>query len=282
MGADGGADGVNGQFALGVASPQCRAVLDILLEHRIRKARIAERQRHGKVDAACLFDLLVEQVTAVLGTARLAQLHDQTVLGSHDRLHVEQRAHSARRSRQAAAAHQVLQRLEQADDDHAVAHGLDSIRDLSRAAALVHQAQGILDQHALAQGNVIAIHHVHIAARGLGKCGAGTLIGARKLSAHGNNHSLIAGLTRLGNRLRKRVRVDLAGLGQLIALHEHLVKALVIDVDAIHVHIGAKGDGQRQNMQSGVLSRRHIACGIGNNADGHNESFLAQVPRGEF
>ena len=52
VGADGGADGVNGQFALGVASPQCRAVLDILLEHRIRKARIAQRQRHGKVDAA--------------------------------------------------------------------------------------------------------------------------------------------------------------------------------------------------------------------------------------
>ena len=96
------------------------------------------------------------------------------------------------------------------------------------------------------------------------------------------SHSLIAGLTRLGNSLRKRVRVDLAGLGQLIALHEHLVKALVIDVDAIHIHIGAKGNGQRQNTQSGVLRRRHIACGIGNNADGHSESFLAQVPRREF
>ena len=38
----------------------------------------------------------------------------------------------------------------------------------------------------------------------------------------------------------KGVRVDLTGLGQLVALHEHLVKALVIDVDAIHIHIGAK------------------------------------------
>ena len=149
-------------------------------------------------------------------------------------------------------------------------------------AALVHQAQRILDQHALAQGHVIAVHDEHVAARRLGKCGAGTLVGARELGAHGNNHGLIAGLTRFGNRLRKGVRVDLTGLGQLIALHKHLVKALVIDVDAIHIHIGAKGDGQRQNTQSGVLRRRHIACGIGNNADGHNESFLAQVSRREF
>ena len=56
----------------------------------------------------------------------------------------------------------------------------------------------------------------------------------------------------------------------------------MIDIDAIHVHIGTKGDGQRQNTQSGVLSRRHIAGGIGNNADGHSESFLAQVSRREF
>ena len=75
---------------------------------------------------------------------------------------------------------------------------------------------------------------------------------------------------------------DLAGLGQLIALHEHLVKTLMIDVDAIHIHIGAKGDGQRQNTQSGVLRRRHIACGIGNNTNGHNKSFLARSSRGEF
>ena len=265
-----------------MASPQRRTILDILLEHRIRKARIAERQRHGKVDAARLFDLLVQQVATVLGTARLAQLHDQTVLGSHHGLYVEQRTHGAGRSRQATAAHQVLQRLEQADNHHAVAHGLNRRRDLGSATALVHQAQGILDQHALAQGDVVAVYHEHIAARCLGKCGTGTLIGAGKLSAHGNNHGLIAGFTNLGNRLRKRVRVDLAGLGQLIALHEHLVKALVIDVDAIHVHIGTKGDGQWQNSQCRVLRRQHIACGIGNNADGHSESFLAQVPRREF
>ena len=46
--------------------------------------------------------------------------------------------------------------------------------------------------------------------------------------------------------------------------------------------VGTKGDGQRQNTQSGVLSRRHIARGIGNNTNGHSKSFLAQVPRGEF
>ena len=50
---------------------------------------LGERQRHGKVDAARLFDLLVEQVTTVLGTARLTQLHDQAILGGHNRLHVE-------------------------------------------------------------------------------------------------------------------------------------------------------------------------------------------------
>ena len=225
---------------------------------------------------------MVQQIAAVLGTARLTQLHDQAVLGGHHGLHVEQRAHSARSSRKATAPHQVLQRLEQADDDHAVTDGLDGRRDLGSATALVHQTQGILNQHALAQGDVVAVHNEHVAARRLGKCGTGTLIGARKLGAHGNNHRLVAGLTRLGNRLRKRIWVDLAGLGQLIALHEHLVKALVIDVDAIHIHIVAKGDGQRQDTQSGVLHRRHIACGIGNNADGHSESFLAQVPRREF
>ena len=225
---------------------------------------------------------MVQQVAAVLGTACLAQLHDQAVLDSYHRLYVEQRTHGAGSSRQATAAHQVLQRLEQANNHHAVAHGLDRRRDLGRATALVHQAQRILNQDAFTQGDVVAINHVHIAARRLGQCGTGALIGARELSAHGNNHSLIAGFTNLSDSLRKRVWVDLTGLGQLIALHEHLVKALVIDVDAIHEHIGSKGDGQRQNGQCRMLGRRHIACGIGNNADGHNESFLAQVPRREF
>ena len=110
-------------------------------------------------------------------------------------------AHSARSGRQATAAHQVLQRLEQADDDHAVTDGLYGRRDLGRTTALVHQAQRILDQDTFAQGDVIAVYHEHVAARRLGKCGTGTLIGARKLGAHGNNHCLVAGLTRLGNRL---------------------------------------------------------------------------------
>ena len=70
VGADGGADGMDGQLALDVASPQRHAVLNILLEHRIRKSRIAKRQGHGEVDAARLFDLLVQQVTTVLGAAR--------------------------------------------------------------------------------------------------------------------------------------------------------------------------------------------------------------------
>ena len=121
---------------------------------------------------------MVQQVAAVLGTARLAQLHDQTVLDSHHGLHIEQRAHSASCSRQTTAAHQILQRLEQADDDHAVTDGLDGRRDLGRTTALVHQAQGILDQNALTQGDVVAVYHVHVAARRLGKCGTGTLIGA--------------------------------------------------------------------------------------------------------
>ena len=121
---------------------------------------------------------MVQQVAAVLGTACLTQLHDQTVLDSHHRLYVEQRAHGAGRSRQTTAAHQVLQRLEQADNHHTVAHGLDSRRDLRCTVALVHQAQRILDQDALAQGDVVAVYHEHVATWRLGKCGTGTLIGA--------------------------------------------------------------------------------------------------------
>lgn len=88
---------------------------------------------------------------------------------------------------------QVFQRLEQADDDHAVTNGLDGRRNLGRTTALVHQAACLLNQHALAQGHVIAVHNEHVAARRLGKCGTGALIGAQ-LGAHGNNHGLVAGL----------------------------------------------------------------------------------------
>ena len=103
---------------------------------------------------------LVQQVAAVLGTARLAQLHDQTVLDSHHRLYVEQRAHGAGRSRQTTAAHQVLQRLEQADNHHTVAHGLDSRRDRAAPWPSSTRRRACLDQHALTQGNVIAINHI--------------------------------------------------------------------------------------------------------------------------
>lgn len=98
------------------------------------------------------FQAMVQQVSTVFGTACLAQLHDEAVLGGHDRLHVEQRTHGAGRSRQTTATHQILQRLEQADNHHAVAHGLDRRRDLERTTALVHQAQRMLGSHALAPG----------------------------------------------------------------------------------------------------------------------------------
>ena len=56
--------------ALRVLGPEMGAVVYVLLQQRVGKARVAQSVGQGEVHAAALFDELREQVVAVFGAAR--------------------------------------------------------------------------------------------------------------------------------------------------------------------------------------------------------------------
>ena len=105
-----------------------------------------------------LLDLLgCEQVAAVLGSARLAHQMDLAVLNGNHGLDGKHLSHRAHRAGDSAAATQVLKGIEQADDNHAIARGLDGVGDLLSAKTPVHQLQRVLHQDVLANRNALRV-----------------------------------------------------------------------------------------------------------------------------
>ena len=66
MSTNGCTHGMYRQLVAWIRFPQRPAIVNVLLKQGVRKARIAQGNRHGKVDAAARLDLLVEQIATVL------------------------------------------------------------------------------------------------------------------------------------------------------------------------------------------------------------------------
>ena len=154
----------------------------------------------------------------------------------------------------------------------AVAGGFQLVGNLGGREALGGQATGKLDQDALAHADVKAVNHAHVAL-GLGRSDHRALVGARELGRKGDDHGLVAGGVGAVERLAKGIGVDLARCGQLVAFDQQLVEALVSEVDAVLVGRLTKGDGQRQDVDVGVLARQDVGARIGNDAHGHKPSL---------
>ena len=169
---------------------------------------------------------------------------DLAVLNGDHGLDGKHLAHRAHRAGNSAAATQVLKGIEQADDNHAVARGLDGVGDLLSAKTPVHQLQRVLHQDVLANRNALRVHNAHgrIDLRG---GGSGALMRAGELGREGYDHDVLSRSDGLLVRLRIGIRVHLAGAGQLVAFDKQLVEALMAQIDTVLVHGGVKGNGQR-------------------------------------
>ena len=117
---------MDGQLRPGIFLPKRAAVRNVFTQQLIVQTGVTKLDRHGEVHAAHLLDLLGQQVAAVLGSARLAHQMDLAVLNGDHGLDGKHLAHRAHRAGDSAAATQVLKGIEQADDNHAIARGLDA------------------------------------------------------------------------------------------------------------------------------------------------------------
>ena len=70
MSTNGCTHGMHRQLVAWIRFPQRPAIVNVLLKQGVRKARVAQGNRHGEVDTAARLDLLVEQIAAVLGATR--------------------------------------------------------------------------------------------------------------------------------------------------------------------------------------------------------------------
>ena len=92
---------------------------------------------------------------------------------------------------------------------------------------------------------------------------------ARELGRKRDDQRFEPVLLRALDRLRKSIRIHLAGLGQLVAFNQQLVKMLMRKVHAVCVDRRAKGDGKRQNIELRVIRAHDVAAGIGNDTYSH-------------
>ncbi len=167
--------------------------------------------------------------------------------GGYHRLDRQQLPHRTGRRGDTAAATQVLERVEQPQHAYTIAHALHIARDLKRRGTLGRTLERILNEHALAERDVIGVDDEDVAARGLREGGLGALVRSRELGADRDDHGIVALLAHRLYGLGKLKWVHLPCLGKRVALDKQLVKALARKVHAVLVDVLPKGDGERQN-----------------------------------
>ena len=145
--------------------------------------------------------------------------------------------------------------------------------DLLGALSPVSQTQGQLGQNAGADGGRLAVHHEHLSGI-VGGGDDGALVSAGKLGSHRQGHHALAIGYRFGKHLPKGGRRGLTGGGHHIALHQHFVKLMMVDVHAVHVLLLAKVDGQGYDGKTRLQFGADISGGIDHNTYVHRVAPL--------
>ena len=105
----------------------------------------------------------------------------------------------------------------------------------------------------------------------VGLQGAGKTTTAGKLAGQGDDHSAVPSLHGLFIDLLECSRRGLTGGGQLVALHQPLVKVCLVDGHAVDQLLAAEMDGQRHHAKPLLKALRHIRRRIYNDAYTHIE-----------
>ena len=216
---------------------------------------------HRQIDAALPFYQVRQLSAAGLRTARLANRHDCPGLHGHNRLHVEQRARRRAHRRDAAAAAQVFERIEQGKHPNVLLAHIELLHELGGAHALTQAAHGIPEQDLLADAYVFRVHNVHAAPfmqRELASGHESARARARQTRGDGEAHDLLAFCKRAPERLLEEAGRNLARRGLLLALGKPVVELLVREIDAVEIIVLAHAHMQRQKRRP---CRHHLVAG---------------------
>ena len=288
MGADDGADLregqvvrhgglIGGRFLGGFRLRQ--AVGDVLAGRRVGQARVGHPDGPREVDAAGLVDFLEHHVLRLLRSACLAEHHDVAIDDAHHGLDGEHAAHEGRCSGNAAAAAQVLQRIQRGHEPDVLLLLVEAVGDILGGKPFIAQGPGALGQDTLADGGVLAVDHEdRLLERGRGDAGA--LVGAGDVAGKRDADDLVAGIDGLLEEVLEHHGRDLARAGQLVGFYEALEELLARKVDALGVLFGAECDGHGDdgNVVGAGVALFHVRRRVHDDANGHNASLEVVPP----
>ena len=225
-------------------------------------------------------DLLEHHVLRLLGTARLAQHHDIAIDDAHHGLDGEHAAHEGRRPGDAAAAAQVLQRVQGSHEPDVLLLLVEAVGDVGGGKPLVAQGPGALGEDTLADGGDLAVDHEdRLLERRRGDAGA--LVGAGDVAGKRDADDLVARIDGLLEEVLEHHGRDLARAGQLVGFYEALEELLPRKIDALGELLGAERDGHGDDgdVVLGGVVLFHVRRRVHDDANGHDASrvncFLA-------
>ena len=138
-----------------------------------------------------------------------------------------------------------------------------------------------LDQDALPQGGVFAVHHKDLLGKFLRR-NTGALVSPGELAGEDHRHNTVARVHLGLESLLELGGANLAGAGKLFALNQQLVKALVGQLLLVPVLLVSKGDGHRQDRNCRVIGRKNVRRGIGDDFDAHSVFLLLSALSARF
>ena len=142
----------------------------------------------------------------------------------------------------------------------------------------IHQAQGVFRQDGTAQGNGLAVHHMHTVTEFLCR-NDGALIGAGKLGRAGDAYHLAALRYRLAENPFKGIGGCLTGGGQYIAFDQLFIEAAAVDGHAVNILIVSKVDGQRHHLHPAAYRLGEVCRGIHDQFYLHGSSLFCKPSR---
>ena len=188
---------------------------------------------------------LIEQIVALLRTARLTDQLDFAVFNGDDWLDGKKASDNGCCSGDASAFFQIFQRVEQRDDLDIL---LDTVKlgcELGCRQILRDQSFGIVDKNRFTKRDIHTVDHKRFTIEIC--CGdACTLVSAGELGRKRDGHGRVTLRNDIAERLLKSKRRNLACDGKAVGLNQNLVKLFRRNIHAGQILFLTDGYGERK------------------------------------
>ena len=246
--------------------PEIAALGDILTEHLVGSAGVAQQDRLCVIDAVEI-DLLDQEIVGLAGSPGFSEKNDIAVFDGHNGFNVEDTSRESSCLGDPSSLFKILQRVKTGQQADIVSLADQMLCQLVQSHSLLDALLRVLGKDAGPDRYVAAVDDPYI---GEVLCrDQGALEGAGQPGGDCDHDGLIAFVAQLPVDPGESVGWSLAGLGEHIAGLQHPVKILLAEIDTVTVILLPERDRERHDGKLICIRRVGVNRRVCNDSNGH-------------